>query len=56
MLFVHAGAMYEETDNQYQAEALFEDPLEQAYLEALIDGDQQSLAYCWVRANLLREH
>jgi hypothetical protein len=49
--------MYEETEEQYQAEALFADLIEQAYLEALIDGEQQSLAYCWVRANYqYKEH
>jgi hypothetical protein len=45
------GTMYEETENKYQAEALFDDLIEQAYLEALIDGEQQSLAYCWLRTN-----
>jgi len=43
--------MYEETENQYQAEELFADLIEQAYLDALIGGDQQTLAYCWLRAN-----
>ena len=27
------------------------DLLEAAFLESQIDGEQQSLAYCWVRAN-----
>ena len=43
-------------DHRTQSEALFEDLIEQAYLEALIDGDQQTLAYCWLRSNHQREH
>ena len=35
----------------FDREALFEDLLEQAYLDALIDGEQQTLAYYWLRAN-----
>ena len=45
------GPMFEETDDQYQAEALFEDLIESAYLEALIDGEQQKLAYLWLANN-----
>ncbi len=49
--------MFENIENQYKVEALFEDLLEQAYLESLIDGEQQALAYLWLRANhALSEH
>jgi len=43
--------MYEKIGKQVEAESLFEDLLEQAYLESLIDGEQQSLAYVWRRTN-----
>ena len=41
---VHAGIMYQDVEDHYLIESLFQDLLEQAYLEALIDGEQQSLA------------
>ena len=41
--------MYEETENQYQAEALFEDLIEAAFLAGLISGAQQALAYLLAR-------
>ena len=43
--------MYKDIEEQQAREKLFEDLIEQAFLKALINGDQQSLAYCWLRAN-----
>ena len=35
----------------YEDEDFFAEVIEQAYLEAQIDGDQQDLAYLWLRTN-----
>ena len=43
--------MYEETNIAEEAEALFEDLIESAYLEGLIDGDAHFLAYYWLATN-----
>ena len=49
--------MYEDIEAQQQAEAYFEDVIERAYLEELIDGNQQFLAFLWLRTNLdYKEH
>ena len=37
--------------DHYEVEELFADLLEKAYLEALIDGDQQTLAHLWLITN-----
>ena len=50
------GHMYEDTDNQYQAEEQFADLIEAAFMAGIIDGETQALAYAWLAANDILEH
>ena len=50
------GTMHEEVENLYQAEALFENLIESAFLAGLISGKTESLIYEWLRWNGARVH
>ena len=48
--------MFEAVARNLEIEGVFEDLLEGAFLDALIDGQQQALAYLWLQSNPQRLH
>ena len=48
--------MFEAVARKLDVEGMFEDLLEGAFLDALVSGQQQALAYLWLQSNPQRLH
>lgn len=48
--------MFAAVTRKLKVEGVFEDLLEEAFLDALISGQQQTMAYLWLHSNPQRLH